>query len=138
LRAGRNPDDLRATDWEGRVLRPFLPWSAPPLDPDIVFEGEFDLTPYGVPVRTLHTPGHSPGHIALPLPGGAVIAGDMLRGGFLGGLVAASLPKPPFYVADPAQLRASLSKLLSLASTTIYVGHGGPLAAARVRQMLTS
>lgn len=133
VRAGANPDALRALDLEGRILRPFLPWKASPVEPDLIFDQPFDLNPYGVDAQTLHTPGHSPGHIALPLPDGSVIVGDLLRGGFMGGRIAAHRPLLPFFASDLAQLQASLAQILTLPSHTIYVGHGGPLATAQVR-----
>lgn len=134
LQAGRNPDDLAILGLEGRIFRPFLPWQTAPLEPDIVFDGSFDLAPYGLEARTLPTPGHSPGHSALLLPNGLVIAGDLLRGGFMGGRLRPNLPNLPFYASDKAQLQASLAHVLSLPITTIAVGHGGPLDAARVRE----
>jgi hydroxyacylglutathione hydrolase len=137
LESGRNPD-LAPTGLEGRIFRPFLPWVAKPLTPDITFSEAFDLRPYGLDTRTIHTPGHSPGHIALPLPGGELIAGDLLRGGFIGGRVLANLPNLPFYVADPAQLQASIKQVLDLGIHTLYVGHGGPLNVVHVRQRLAA
>lgn len=134
LQTGRNPDDLATLGVEGRIFRPFLPWQTTPLEPDIVFDDSFDLAPYGVDARTLHTPGHSPGHSALLLPNGHLIAGDLLRGGFMGGRLRPNLPNLPFYAADRQQLHASLKHILTLPIHTIYVGHGGPLDAARVRE----
>lgn len=136
LGAGRNPEGLVATGLEGRLFRPFLPWSAPPLEPDIAFEGDLDLAPFGLDARTIHTPGHSPGHVALPLPGGGLIAGDLLRGGFMGGRVLSGRPNPPFYAADLGQLRASLAQVLALPVSTLYVGHGGPVDAERARRRM--
>lgn len=134
--SGRNPAQISATGIEGRIFRPFLPWATTPLEPDIIFEDAFDLREYGLESSTLHTPGHSPGHIALLLPGGALIAGDLLRGGYVGGRLLGDLPNLPFYVADPDQLEASIGRVLTPEIHTLYVGHGGPLAAERVRQRL--
>lgn len=136
LESGRNPDSLQSVGWEGRMLRPFLPWTATPFSPDVAFTGDFDLEPYGLAARTIHTPGHSPGHIALPLPGGNIIAGDLLRGGIFGGRLQPRQPYPPYYVDDHAQLTASLTRILTPDITTLYVGHGGPLTAERVRARL--
>ncbi|CAA9590286.1 MAG: hypothetical protein AVDCRST_MAG18-4959 [uncultured Thermomicrobiales bacterium] len=132
-RNGRNPD-MRATGFEGRIFRPFLPWSGPTLEPDIAFADDFDPAPYGLDATVIPVPGHSPGSVAFPLSGGALIAGDLLRGGFLGGRLAPQRPNPPFYAADRSQLTASLQKVLALPLGTLYVGHGGPLTAAAVRR----
>jgi hydroxyacylglutathione hydrolase len=138
LRAGRNPDALVTLGLEGRMFRPFLPWSAPSLEPDIAFDGDFDLRPYGLDACTLHTPGHSPGHVAVPLAGGGLIAGDLLRGGFLGGRLLGGRPNLPFYAEDAGQLAESLARALALPVSTLYVGHGGPLDASRVRHRLAA
>jgi glyoxylase-like metal-dependent hydrolase (beta-lactamase superfamily II) len=138
LQAGRNPDDLATLGLEGRIFRPFLPWATAPLEPDLVFDGSLDLAPYGVTARTIPTPGHSPGHSALLLNDGSLIAGDLLRGGFMGGRVRPNLPNLPFYASDRAQLRESLERVLALPIHTLYVGHGGPLTVARVRERLAA
>jgi glyoxylase-like metal-dependent hydrolase (beta-lactamase superfamily II) len=138
LQSGRNPDTLNASDLEGRMLRPFLPWATASLKPDIVFEGEFDLQPYGLDARTLDTPGHSPGHVALALPAGGLIAGDLLRGGHLGGALFGKQPKLPFYYSNAEQLNASLARVSELPLNTIYVGHGGPFDAAAMRAEFSS
>jgi glyoxylase-like metal-dependent hydrolase (beta-lactamase superfamily II) len=137
LRAGSNPN-LTATGIEGRIFRPFLPWTTAPLEPDIVFESVFDLGAYGIAGELIGTPGHSPGSVSLLLPGGELIAGDLLRGGFMGGRLAGGLPNLPFYVDDQAQLRRSIVRALDLPATTIYVGHGGPLSADTARRRLDS
>jgi glyoxylase-like metal-dependent hydrolase (beta-lactamase superfamily II) len=133
LEQGRNPE-MAAVDLEGRLLRPFLPWSAPPLTPDIIFTDDIDLRAYGLEATVLPTPGHSPGSVALLLPDGALFAGDLLRGGYLGGRIMPRRPNPPFFATDLAQLWESLERVLTLPFTTMYVGHGGPLTAAAVRQ----
>ena len=136
LHTGRNPDELTTLGLEGRIFRPFLPWQTTPLEPDLVFEESFDLAPYGLAARTIHTPGHSPGHSALLLPDGSLIAGDLLRGGFMGGRMLPQLPNLPFYATDRDQLYASIEQILALPVQTLYVGHGGPLNADKARQAL--
>lgn len=138
LRSGRNPTELRSTGREGQLLRPFLPWKMKPVEPDITFGEPFDLARFGLAACTVHTPGHSPGHIVLPLPDGSLIAGDLLRGGFLGGRLRGTLPNLPYVVADAAQQQASLERALRLQVHTFYVGHGGPLSAEHVRARLAA
>jgi glyoxylase-like metal-dependent hydrolase (beta-lactamase superfamily II) len=133
LASGRNPD-LAATGVEGRIFRPFLPWSAPPLTPDLLIDAAFDLHSFGVAGEIIATPGHSAGSISLLLPGGALIAGDLLRGGFMGGRLLPATPNLPFYVDQPAQLSASIERALALPITTLYVGHGGPVPADAARR----
>jgi hydroxyacylglutathione hydrolase len=137
LLAGRNPE-LPPADWEGRLFRPFLPWSAAPLEPDLTFDEAFDLRAYGVDAAVIPAPGHSPGSIALLLAGGELIAGDLLRGGFMGGRLRGGYPNPPFFVSDRAALRASVDHALTLPLTRIFVGHGGPLDPHAVRRRLAA
>lgn len=138
LRSGRNPTELRSTGREGQLLRPFLKWKMKPVEPDITFGEPFDLARFGLAACTVHTPGHSPGHIVLPLPDGSLMAGDLLRGGFLGGRLRGTLPNPPYVVADAAQQQASLEHALRLPVHTFYVGHGGPLSAEHIRARLAA
>ena len=136
LRTGRNPE-LASTGMEGRIFRPFLPWVAPPLEPDLLFDDTLDLARYGVDGAILPTPGHSPGSISLRL-GSDLIAGDLLRGGFMGGRLLGGRPNPPFYIDDPAAHAASLAQALALPVTTLYVGHGGPLSAEAARRRMAA
>jgi hydroxyacylglutathione hydrolase len=137
LRSGRNPD-LAALGWEGRLFRPFLPWSAPPLEPDIVFDDDFTLHAYGLDATILATPGHSPGSITLLLPDRTMIVGDLLRGGYLGGRLLPQRPLLPFYAEDERQIVASLRRVLALDPSLLYVGHGGPLDPVAVRNRFPS
>ncbi len=86
---------------------------------EIVIEGH--VTPEGFTV--LHTPGHSPGHMALwHQERGILIAGDALnnRGG--------RLQSPPDIVTPkPAMARESLIKLSKLTYEVACFGHGPPL-----------
>lgn len=133
LESGRNPE-MQALSLETRLLRPFIRWSVPGLTPDLTFTDDFDFAAYGLEATLIATPGHSPGSVALLLPDGGLVAGDILRGGYLNGLIARQQPKPPYYVADLPQLWASLERVLELSFTTMYVGHGGPLAAGAIRE----
>jgi glyoxylase-like metal-dependent hydrolase (beta-lactamase superfamily II) len=84
----------------------------------------------------LHTPGHTPGSLSLHLAGGALIAGDLLMGGHLGGMVQPTRPRYHYIAANIDQVRASLARVLGLRPTRMYVGHGGPLAPAAITQAL--
>ena len=77
VRSGRNPE-MRPTGLEGLIFRPFLPWSGPALEPDIIFGDDFDPGDYGLNATVVPTPGHSPGSVSFLLPGGALLAGDLL------------------------------------------------------------
>ena len=136
LRTGRNPQMI-AMGLEGRMFRPFLPWAAPPLEPDLLFDDTLDLARYGVVGEILATPGHSPGSISVRL-GSDLIVGDLLRGGFMGGRLLGGRPNLPFYLDDPATHAVSLAQALALPVSTLYVGHGGPQSAEAARRRVAT
>lgn len=82
------------------------------------FLAEGDTVPVGAAtLAVLHTPGHSPGHIAL-LGDGFVIAGDVL---FAGSIGRTDLPGG----SHPQLLDSIRTKLLTLPdATVVYCGHG--------------
>ncbi len=107
--------------------------------PDIVACGPdpLDLDDFGLRGCFLHTPGHTPGSASVLLPGGAVMAGDLLASGLLlGGMAFTSRPKQLHFEEDSAATIASLKKLLGLGAGTFHLGHGGPLSAQAVRRYL--
>lgn len=134
LRAGRNPP-LRATGRSGRVLRlmPFIRQASPPVEPDIVIDGPFDLSAYGVAGTVLATPGHTPGSLSVLLPDRSAIVGDLLMGGYMAGKLRPHVPNDHYFIDDLAQARASLRLVLNHDPERLYVGHGGPLTATAVR-----
>jgi len=85
------------------------------MDPvRFVGDGE-ELSAGRIRIRTLHTPGHTPGSVSY-LAGGAVFTGDTL---FVGQCGRADLPG-----SDPRELRRSLLKLAGLPpDTAVYPGH---------------
>jgi hydroxyacylglutathione hydrolase len=87
--------------------------------PDVDLSDNQELAIGGVCLQVLHTPGHSPGHVAFYLPqAGVCFSGDAL---FRQGIGRTDLPG-----GDHARLMASLRRrLLTLPDTTIvYPGHG--------------
>ncbi|MDQ5817482.1 MAG: MBL fold metallo-hydrolase [Actinomycetota bacterium] len=86
------------------------------------------------PVRVLHTPGHTPGHLAFWWPERRVLfAGDAIATypKFTGGWPAFNL--------NERQHRASLARMAGLEAEVVAVGHGEPItagAAERVRSLI--
>jgi len=92
---------------------PFPP--SPP--PDRFLEEGEEIQVGNVTLRVLHTPGHSPGHIALAGPG-FILAGDVL---FAGSIGRTDLPGGSY----PQLLASIRAKLLTLPDdTVVYSGHG--------------
>jgi len=95
--------------------------------PEIIWDDELDLRPYGVAGRLLHTPGHTAGSAAVVLDSGDILIGDMLMG-----RIPRHVPKTPFIADDMNVLVKSLTRLLALKPTAIWPGHGGPFTPERV------
>lgn len=112
---------------------------AEPCEPDLVIERDFVLAPYGVPGGVVvHTPGHTAGSVSALLPNGDVLAGDLVIGGitFLGGVMRLGHARKPPFEDDPLLVRQSLIQLLAQGAQRFFVGHGGPLTAAAVREYI--
>lgn len=101
-------------------LRMFgLPLVIPALRPDgYVTEGQ-RLQLGQLEVIVMHTPGHSPGHVAYYIPSEAVlVGGDLIIGGSVG---RTDLPD-----SDHEQLEGSVRRVMGLpAQTRLLGGHGG-------------
>lgn len=108
----------------------------PAVRPDILLPDELDMKAFGVDGKVVYTPGHTAGSISVLLSTGEAIVGDLLMGGWLGGLFRSGQPSYPYYADDLGQIRASVKRLLNFGATKFFVGHGGPLDAGRVRGWL--
>jgi hydroxyacylglutathione hydrolase len=78
------------------------------------------LTIGSSPVRVIHTPGHSPGHVVFYLPAeGVLIGGDLILMGAVG--------RTDFPDCSFPDLQASLRKVMVLpGNTQLLPGHGHP------------
>ena len=121
------------TSWEARLLTPFVNKPFQPVAATHLFDGEMDLYPFGVAGRVIPTPGHTPGSVSLLLKHGDVIAGDLLIGGYFGGVLMARRPQLHYYVTDFSDLYTSVERILARIPRRLLVGHGGPLAVESVR-----
>jgi glyoxylase-like metal-dependent hydrolase (beta-lactamase superfamily II) len=97
VRRGTNGDFVNM-GLEAAASRRFVDRPFPAFEPDILLEEGSDLTAFGLEATLLHTPGHSQGSLSLLLDGGTAIAGDILRGGLLGGKVFAGRPSYPYFM----------------------------------------
>jgi glyoxylase-like metal-dependent hydrolase (beta-lactamase superfamily II) len=140
LHAGQNPPIVPRVAM-ARVLRPFFQHRRTAgCQEDLLLADGQSLAEFGIPGRVIATPGHTPGSVSVWLPesghhgGGELVAGDLLMGGGLGGLVARRQPRLPYFYDDLETTRQSLAKILSLPLGRMYVGHGGPLEGQAVRK----
>jgi hydroxyacylglutathione hydrolase len=88
--------------------------------PDIqLFDGQ-RLDEFGLAGRVIHTPGHTPGSIAVFTDQGHLFVGDTLSNRTVPGLA-------PFF-QDYKGLLNSAEKIKSLGAKVIYPGHGKPFS----------
>jgi len=101
--------------------------------PDIVIDSEFDLSPFGIRGRAVHTPGHTAGSLSVILDSGEAFVGDACWnvGPFSRGTVF-----PPF-VSDVTALGRSWKRLLDSGAGTFYPGHGRPFGRAKLMESYT-
>lgn len=93
----------------------------PPTDLRAVADGEVLDAP-GAP-RIIHAPGHTPGSIAVHVPGAdAVFVGDMLTTRNV--LTGATGPGPAPFTLDPEQAATALGRLAAVGASWVLPGHG--------------
>jgi len=100
------------------------------------------LDEYGLAGQIVHTPGHCAGSLSVVLDRAApnqpndALVGDLVIGGFLGGLINKRRPRVPYFVDDLAENQLSLANLLQLTNGQLHCGHGGPLDAQQTSKWL--
>jgi len=101
--------------------------------PPVVVDHTLDGGDRVGPLEVVHTPGHSPGHLAFWWPERRVLfAGDALA------TYPILAPGWPAFTLDPAAQAASLGRMAALEPEVVAVGHGEALvadAAAQVRAL---
>ena len=110
----------------GRKVQPVFRYD--PCVADHVFTDRFDLNRFGINGYVLHTPGHSPGGVALYCArAGLAVSGDALFAGSIG--------RTDFPGCDFATLERSIrTKLYGLPpQTVVYPGHGPKTTIQRER-----
>jgi len=140
--AGRERVGATPTGVAGRLflLTPLPHQQFDAFTPDILVGADFNLRSFGVAADVYRCGGHTPGSLAVHVPGtGDLLAADLLAGGIgIGGLAFhGRVIEPPFHEDRPAVLR-SVAKLLQLGNLErVHVCHGGPLLPRAVEAWLT-
>jgi hydroxyacylglutathione hydrolase len=135
MRSGRMPKRTspsrrgRIALWVAAILGRVLPSSragAASFAPDVLLEDGMRLDEYGLAAQVIHTPGHSPGSVAILTDDGSLFSGDT---------VFASR-KALLLMENPDEFKRSVGKLRELASAvrTVYPGHGKPFPGAELGQ----
>ncbi len=127
-------DDIPAMERPGGVANPKAPgwlnalqgrfWTGPPHPVARALQEGEEVAGFTV----LHTPGHSPGHVALWREADRVlILGDVLNNmNVMTGIPGLHEP-PAIFTPDPARNRASARRLAALRPALTCFGHGAPL-----------
>jgi glyoxylase-like metal-dependent hydrolase (beta-lactamase superfamily II) len=140
VRGDRTWSGLEPVSRPGRLLRPLLvrlqPDRPEPVRVDQLL-GDHDRLPAGG-VQVVHTPGHTPGHVAFLLPreGGVLIAGDAATN--VGRLRSGGHRLAAMVTDDLAAAHDSFRLLAGLEFQVAVFGHGAPLrsgAAERFRKV---
>jgi glyoxylase-like metal-dependent hydrolase (beta-lactamase superfamily II) len=135
LEDGQNPT-TQPTCLTAKLLHWLVDDKFPGIRPDILLPDDMDLQGLGIDGKVVHTPGHTAGSVSLVLASGQAIVGDLLMGGWLGGMLRSGRPGYPYYADDLGQLRGSMVRLLDMGVKRFHVGHGGPIEAERVKEWL--
>jgi len=114
---------------KARPLAGFLWYSArrgglrvPPVGDVTTFADGDELDVPGRP-RIIHVPGHTPGSVAIHVPGvDALFLGDAMTTRNV--LTGAEGPKPAPFTLDPGQARQSLDRIRAVDATWVLPGHG--------------
>ena len=93
----------------------------PPVEPDILVDGECELVKPDISIKILPTPGHTSGSICVIINNECAIVGDTLFNVIPGSVY------PPF-ANDRNELIKSWIKLLSTECRNFYSGHGKPFS----------
>lgn len=133
--SGKN-QATKPTCLSARLLHGLVDDTFPAVRPDSLVPDEMSLRVFGVDGKVIFTPGHTAGSISVLLNTGEAIIGDLLMGGWLGGVFRSGKPDYPYFADDVWQIQSSVRKLLDFGATKFFVGHGGPLEAGRVRVWL--
>jgi glyoxylase-like metal-dependent hydrolase (beta-lactamase superfamily II) len=112
-------DEPKARHPEAQTRLFGLPLVIPPLKADAHVTDNQQLKLGSLEVKVIHTPGHSPGHVAYYLPQeGVLVGGDLIIGGSVG---RTDLPD-----SNHEQLEASIRRVMALPPATRLLGGHGP------------
>lgn len=111
-------DEAKAQHPEVQTRLFDVPLDIPPLKADAQVTDNQRLKIGALEVVVMHTPGHSPGHVAYHFP-----AEELLVGGDL--IIDGSIGRTDLPDSDPDQMVASIRRVMSLPTTTrLLPGHG--------------
>ena len=112
------------------------PGGVPPkVTPDILVEGDVDLSPWGIPGKIIETPGHSDNDISIIFPNKEAVIGDLFAAPGMeenGVMSCFMYPGARFEEAEE-----SVEKLLKEDAEKFWLGHGKPCDRAYIEKLLS-
>jgi hydroxyacylglutathione hydrolase len=133
--------ELKFTRWFSRIVWKFVDFRYPGFSADFLFDGPpgeaVSLVNFGLAGQVISLPGHTPGSIAVVLNDGRAFSGDMISGGYLGGLIHPGKAIEHFFHGDSFNNNSSLRALLRTQAHTFFLGHGGPVSRQSIESALT-
>lgn len=102
----------------GKTILPLAQWILPPkgCKPDIILHDNDTLNEYGISMRVVHTPGHTPGSCTFILQDSIAFTGDEF-------VTQPDFCKQHFYAFSWEQIDSSAVKLLRYPFVFAYAGH---------------
>jgi glyoxylase-like metal-dependent hydrolase (beta-lactamase superfamily II) len=102
----------------GKAILPMAEWILPPqgCKPDIILHDNDTLNEYGIKMRVVHTPGHTPGSSTFILQDSIAFTGDQF-------VTYPDFCKQHFYAYSWEQIDSSTVKLLRYPFVFAYAGH---------------
>jgi hydroxyacylglutathione hydrolase len=133
--AGHNPE-LVPTGPAARLLRRFIDPAFPAFTAAVLVDDHQDLDEFGIEGEYRVVGGHTAGSAVIVTPD-VLVVGDLVRGGFLGGVIASGVANTHYFSDDPARDLGYVTALIDEhRPRTILVGHGGPLDPAAARRRI--
>ena len=125
---------LKGVGLRGKIMaKVFSEASFKSVEANLFANNGMSLGDFGCDATIIETPGHTPGSISIITPDGDAIIGDVIMGGWMGGLLMPSKPNHHYFAENLPLAMRSLDVILANTNRTLYVGHGGPLAHSRVQ-----
>ena len=125
------PDGMGSlTGFISRLGRAIIPrFASPkPFIADLINENEFDLSPFGIDGRVIHTPGHTMGSQSV-ITGKTIISGDTF-------INMKSGVNFPHFANDPELLLKTWENIFEMDLEEIYPGHGPKMPVEKVALLI--
>lgn len=116
--------EVRPLTFLTKLMVPIMPksWAqTDPVEPDIVIQDEYSLEDFGIKAKVIHTPGHTPGTVAV-----ITEEGDALIGCSVHGFPLRLRRGIPAIAIDQELIWKSWERIIEEGAKNIYISHGKP------------